>query len=373
MRLVDRLILRELIGPFIFGVAAFASIFFAGKDLLKIIGDVVKGMPITAAVELIALQFPAILVMVLPMAVLLAVLLALGRLSGESEIITLYAGGISLYRIVVAVFGLGIAVSVLTFVLNENIVPQANARSAAIRADLLKEDVRVSKPVPLADVKKGVTNSIIYVQGGMDVKTKTLKNVHVMLFRDNIAKAFFYAKTAQYERSRNGDYVWKFHNGYSQSLGPNRESKGQAKHFLVLTQTFGSMDVKFNHTPEEIEIYQKQAEELNFNQLLGHIRLLHSRGMPTTEEELDLYNKIAIPFSAFVFAVLASSLGLRPHRGGSSVGLGLSVLIIFVYWIVWHSMSAFANQGTVPPIVGSFSASALTLVAGFTLLAKAAR
>ncbi|MDO8587488.1 MAG: LptF/LptG family permease [Armatimonadota bacterium] len=372
MRLLDRLIIRELLGPFVFGVAAFASIFFAGRDLLKIINDIVKGLPVGVAGELIALQLPAIIVMVLPMAVLLATLLAIGRLSSESEIIAIYAGGVSLYRIVIVVFALGIVVSALGFILNENVVPAATARAREMRTRLLKEHVALAKPIPFADIKNGVTNSIVYVQGGIDPASRSLRDVTVILFRDNAPRLFFRAKTARYEGEKNGDYVWRLREGYSESL---LQERPPPEGDLVGTNRFSSMGiaVSLRHTPEEIEAYQKRAEELSFSQLLRHIRKLHSIGAPTREEELDLYNKLALPVSAFVFAVLASSLGLRSHRGGSSVGLGLSVLIIFLYWIVWHFTSALAKNGTMPPVLGSFAAVLLALTAGVVLLRKAAR
>jgi len=364
MKLVDRLVLREMIGPFLFGVAAFASIFFAGRDLLRIISDVVKGLPVWAAGELLALHLPSIIVMVLPMAALLGVLLSFSRLSGDSEIAALYCGGVSLYRIVTAALALGFAVSALTFVLNEIVVPRANLRSREIRAQMLKEEMAIEKPVPLADIKDGVTNSIVYVQGGIDREARVLRDVSIVLFRGNRPRAFFFARRARWE----GAYKWRLYEGYWQSLasGPGG---------LVVTQTFRvwKTDVRLRHTPEELETFSRKPDELSFSELLTHIRRLDARGAPTTEEELDLYNKISLPLAAFVFAVLASSLGLRSHRGGSSVGLGLSVLIIIVYWIIWHFTSAIAGQGAIHPLLGSFSASVLTLALGFALLVRAAR
>jgi len=368
MRLIDRLVLRELIGPFLFGVAAFTSIFFAGNNLLKIISDMVKGLPVSAAVELLLLQLPGIVALVLPMAVLLGVLLALSRLSGESEVIALYAGGVSLYRVVVTVFALGLGMSVVTFVLNDSIAPAANVKVAEIRSELLKEQVALEKPVPLADIKDGITNSIIYVQGGVEPKSRQLRDVNVILFRNDRPFVFIHAKSAQYK----GGFKWRLKDGYTESLLPvNRTGPTD----VVQTGRFDEMktDVTLRHTPEEIRALRQKPEQLTFRELLGQIRRLNLKGAPTVTEELDLYNKIALPLSAFVFAVLASSLGIRSHRGGSSVGLGLSVLIIFIYWIVWHFMTAIAKQGTINPFIGSFSASILTLVVGVGLLMKAAR
>jgi lipopolysaccharide export system permease protein len=365
MKLLDRLIIRELLGPFIFGVAAFVSIFFAGGELAKVINEIVKGLPVSAAVELLALRFPPILALVMPMGVLLGALLSVGRLSGESEVIALYAGGISLYRIVIGVLVLGVLVSVLTFALNENLTPVCNKRADEITARLVKEQATMAKPVPIANIKDGVTNSIVYVQNGIDARTHSLRDVTVVMFTENRPSGFFHAKTAQYEGTKQGDYFWRLRDGYSESLGPD----------VVYTTKFASMgvSVKLPHSPQEIEGLQQDLDELNFSQLLVRIRKMTKLHLPTKEEEVNLYNKLALPFSAFVFALLACSLGVRSHRGGSSIGLGLSVLIIFIYWIVWRFASALAMQGTLHPLLGSFGASLLALIAGMALLVKAAR
>jgi lipopolysaccharide export system permease protein len=373
MKLLDRLIMRELLGPFIFGVAAFASIFFAGGELVKIINEIVKGLPVNAAVELLALHFPAILALVMPMGVLLGALLAVGRLSGESEVIALYAGGISLYRIVTGVLALGVAVSALTFVLNENLSPVCNKRAAEISARLLKEDTAMAKPIPFADIKDGVTNSIVYVQNGIDPVTHALRGVLVVGFRGNEPAVVFRAATARYEGGSHGDYTWRLFDGYYESLNPWRGKPGEQGLVQTLKFTSSGYTVKLPRSPQEIEGYQRKPDEMNFSELMRHIRKLTEVGASTTEEEVNLYNKLALPFSAFVFALLACSLGVRSHRGGSSVGLGLSVLIIFIYWIVWRFASALAMQGTLHPLLGSFGASLLALIAGMVLLAKAAR
>lgn len=377
MRLLDRLIIREILGPFFFGVALFTSIFFAGKDLLKIISDIVRGMPIGAAMELIFLQLPSVVVMILPVATLLATLLALTRLSSESELIALYAGGVSLYRAVYPVFALGIAVSIIAFALNEVVVPRANQRSSDIRVKILSESIAVVKSVPIADVKDGVTNSLVYVRGGIDPKSRMYKDVDITLYRNNAPQAFFVAKSMTWRGNvKKGDYSWLLKDVHTQSLNFGGASGGGTKgaESLSLGSHVDNMVITWlRHTPDEIDAYQRRSEEMTFAQLMGHIRLLHARGLPTVSEELDLYNKIAIPLSALVFAVLASSLGLKSHRGGSSVGLGLSILIVFAYWIMWNFSSALAKTGTLPPLLGSFSASLITLTVGFCLLVRAAR
>ncbi len=91
LRVIDRLILQELIGPFMFGVLLFTILFFAGGSLFQLTEYVVRGASLWTVGQMVLLSLPQIMVKTFPMAMLLSSLLSFGRLSGESEIVALYA------------------------------------------------------------------------------------------------------------------------------------------------------------------------------------------------------------------------------------------------------------------------------------------
>src|SRR5512144_113464 len=104
MKILDRSIARELIGPFLFGVAAFTLIFISGQYLFKLTTLVSRGASIFEVTELLALRMVPLAVLTFPMATLLATLLSFGRLSGDMEVVALMAGGVSFVRIAVPAF-----------------------------------------------------------------------------------------------------------------------------------------------------------------------------------------------------------------------------------------------------------------------------
>src|SRR6476660_3139267 len=125
MKILDRYIARELIGPFLFGVAAFTLIFISGQYLFKLTSLVAKGAPLLDVIELLVLRIVPVMVITFPMATLLATLLSFGRLSGDMEVVALMAGGISFVRIAVPAFIMGVLVSILGLFANEVLVPPA--------------------------------------------------------------------------------------------------------------------------------------------------------------------------------------------------------------------------------------------------------
>ena len=100
MNLLFRLVARELLGPFLFGLGAFTILFFAVESLSGVARMVLESkLGLSLIAEYMANRLPQVIIFTCPMAVLLASLMAMGRLSGDSELTALKAAGISFLRI----------------------------------------------------------------------------------------------------------------------------------------------------------------------------------------------------------------------------------------------------------------------------------
>ena len=145
LRLLDRYVLKELLYPFAFGVAAFSSIFIASTMLFKITQYITKyGAPLETIARLFMYNMPEIINYTFPMSMLLAALMAFGKLSGSSEITAMKAGGVSYYRIVAPVLVVGFIVSMFSLVWAEKMVPFSKAESRRILNEEIKHNTRPS-------------------------------------------------------------------------------------------------------------------------------------------------------------------------------------------------------------------------------------
>jgi lipopolysaccharide export system permease protein len=127
---LDRYVLRALGMPFLFGVSAFLGISLTlGTlfDLLRKVSD--KGLPLVTALEILGLQIPSFLSLALPMSVLLSCLIAYNRLARTSEITAFRSLGVSAVRLAVPGIALGLGVMLLTFTLNQFVVPASNLQA----------------------------------------------------------------------------------------------------------------------------------------------------------------------------------------------------------------------------------------------------
>ena len=378
MKLVDRQVLRELVGPFLFGVAAFSSVFFAGSVLLKLTEWLMNGMPLMTALEIVLYSLPSIVFFTLPMSTLLAVLMGVGRLSGESEVVALYAGGVSFYRIAMPILWMGIAVSGFSMLLNEVVAPIANNRSAKLQAAVFKQAAVGDQSFALEDKD---TNSRIMVQGGMDKERGILRDVTILQFSfepryRNRPVILVYASRAEWAGLTDPTkrYRWKLYDGCTVMIDPAvPERIGRAT--WPRTQT---REVEIRKTPKEMALFQnRKPEQMSFSDLSRMVDTLkRSPDMPMDkirQLDVDRWNKIAVPLTSLIFALLAAPLGIRPHRSSSSVGLGLSILVIFLYWIVGRYTWSLAVQGSIEPIAGAFAPNVIGLIAAFVLLRRAAK
>ncbi|HYZ16403.1 MAG TPA: LptF/LptG family permease, partial [Candidatus Acidoferrum sp.] len=179
--IMDLYLVSELGGPFLFGLSAFTLIFVATQILA--IGRLVseEHAPLWAAIEYFLWSMPQFVLYVIPMALLLGTLLAMQRLSGESEIVALKAGGISLTRVVAPLLVVGFVVSLIALGIQELVVPFATDKAAYVQQEAIDHVSpgvsNLQAVTPLPGGGKQVT-----IAGSLDVQTQALVNVTVIRY-----------------------------------------------------------------------------------------------------------------------------------------------------------------------------------------------
>lgn len=361
MNLLERYILRELAGPFLFGVLAFTGLFLS-IDLVPLVRTGVDhGAPLLIMLQLVALKLPEVFMWTFAMAVLLATLLSLSRLSTNSEIVAMQAGTVSFYRIVAPVLTLGLAVSLLAMAMGEWLVPQANHAYRRI----MTEDVRggqlptVTRNVILKEYDRGLLQGFLYASR-FDGKTQTMYDVTVVeLQAGRPVRTTFARKT-----------IWQGETWYMED-GVIHVHDGEPG--VTIDFGEGRHPIAIGYRPEQVMQAQKQPEEMTISELRDHIAVLRARGDNSREHMLQLHLKFSVPLTSFVFALVAAPLGIQPHRSASSVGFGLSMLVIFAYYVLMTVGTTLAQGGQVPPVVGAWLQNGVLGAIGIGLLIRTGR
>jgi len=206
----------------------------------------------------------------------------------------------------------------------------------------------------------------------MDRGTGALKDVTIVQFSDSRPVGILYASKAEWAGASDPSlkFRWRLYGGFWQSLGSNSGAMS----------SFGESNtrqVNLEKTPRQLQLYQKDPEQMTFaeiSQMVAYLRVHPDRPLEKIREmDVERWNKLSLPLSSLVFALLAAPLGIKPQRSASSVGLGLSVFIILIYWMIWHYTCSLAIQGNLTPIAGAFTADVLGIAAAFALLRRASK
>ncbi len=363
MRILDKYILKELLGPFFFGIAAFSSVFIGTSTLFRIAQYVTKyGASIPTVIKLFLYSLPGIVVLTFPMSMLLAALLSFGRLSGSSEITAMRSGGLSFYRLTVPVMITAFVVSMAAIVLNEEVVPAANAGySYIVRYEIEKNSRPKSQEhIIVKDINKdGQIERLTYAQNFM-ADTNTMNKVSIQEFEDGKLARVENAESAVWQADR-----WIMYNGTITDIN----EEGAINHVLKFAQQI--MPVKKN--PDNISREQKKPDEMSMKELKETIAVLKREYAKTSNYEVELYQRVSIPLASFVFALIGTPLGLSPNRSSSSIGLGLSIIIIFMYYTVLTVSGALGQGGAIPPLVAAWIPNMAGTLVGIYLIYKASR
>jgi lipopolysaccharide export system permease protein len=364
MKKIDRLVLGELIGPWAFGVAMFSALLIAATYLGKIADYVVQGVPGSSVLEITLLLLPAVLVKTFAMAVLLAALLAFGRLSSDSEIVALRAAGASVYRIVAPVAVFSLLIAGVAFVFNERIVPSAAMRSTAIMNDIANTiKGKALQPTFYPLVEKGKVKGMI-VAKDFSLAARTLRGVTVVAY-DESEDPSFYMNAAELEWHDESNWRIRGDATILDARGENLINlRGGAwpEYIPQLTVTPGELFASKNN---DNDLYS-----------MGQLRKLIREGRETGSLSLEkirnyeygYWNKIALPLAAFIFGVLGATLGIRSHRTGTAAGFALAIGIIFAYFTMANFMNVWALGGVFPPYIASFTPIITGLIAAGIIL-----
>lgn len=343
MRMLDRYVSREMLVPFVFGICVFTSL-FVSSDLLRLASMVVElGAPMEAVFRVFLLQLPQVIVYTLPMSVLLATLLSLSRLSATNEVISMRAAGLHFSRIVAPVWIVAALVSGAAFVLNETVVPIANTEAERVMA----EDVRGgSLPTSQQHVvirgQEGAEVSWVLYARRFDGRDQTMSDI-VLTRLENLRPV----ETTSAKQAVWVDDAWYMEDTVSHLFfGDGR--------VVTLSYPEGRQPMQIRQTPAQIAQRRKDPDQMSLTELREHVAILREQGVDVKKLEVNMHLKYSLPLASLIFALVAAPLGMQPTRSASSIGFGISIIIIFLYYTLMSLGTALGQAGTLPPFLGAW-------------------
>ncbi len=357
--LLDRLVWEEVGASFGFGLGLF-TVLLVMNHLFYLARLVIgQGLAVETALVLMVYKMPYFIAFSVPMGILLATVLGIGRLGDHNEITALRVSGVSLYRIAAPVVIGGALATLGTLVFSEGVVSLSDHQYRAVWSDVASRGPEL-RPVEnvffQAPTSRG---NALYSARSYDPRTRTLEGVTVVYLTAGQPVEIIEAESAEYSRGAE----WAFHAGHVYHL-----SQGS-----VVATRFATLDVKVPRSPHEFSQVPTQPQEMSLRELAQEIGSLRRQGADPRQYVGEVHAKIATAASCIIFALVALPLSLRPHRSGPSMGFGLSVLVLVAYYLVAIPAQLASDGRVLSPVLAAWLPDLLVGGAGAVLLARAAR
>ncbi len=339
-----RYLVAEVLPPFFLGLLAFTLILLIARILKLIELVITRGVPLLQVVKLFSLILPTFLEMTVPMSFLLAILLGLGRLSNDYELLAMKASGVSPAQILWPISIVALAISLITLLLTLFARPAANFA-------LKRELYSIAKSRVSTALKEKVFNDdfpkiLVYLE---ELKPPGITGQGVLIVdkRDKVREDIILGKVAIISTDEESNTLgMKLFDGSIYTREKNHPGFSQTR--------FNIYDFKFDLDELVGPVRQKEAgpKELPLNILLDAIAAKQQQGSKVIAERMELHQRIAFGFVPMVFCLLGVSLTLLPRqsRANRSWGFMLCLFWLMAYYALLSLGKALGEKNILHPL-----------------------
>ncbi|HSJ76924.1 MAG TPA: LPS export ABC transporter permease LptF, partial [Gemmatimonadales bacterium] len=363
---LDRYIVTEILGPLGLGFLVYTFILlirflFQSAEMI-----IRRGLPARVVGELLLLSLPNIVVLTLPMSLLFGILIAVGRLSSDSELIAMRAGGISLLTLYRPILLLSAFFTILNTVLMVWALPWGNHALQQLRLEVLTQSI--SQQVQPRVFYEEWEGKVVYV---FEVPEGE-KRWHGVFLAESVPSGqdnqITIADWGEVLVDSTGEkVVLRLYNATRHKVDLNAPDRYEVSRHrrldLILEDQFTS------EQKAKISV-SKGIRELTLTEL----QQLSDDPTATQEQRnlasVEIHKKFAIPMACMVFGLFALPLGINNRRGGKASGFALSIGVIVLFYVLLSNGEEAARYGRLPGWLAMWAPNLLLAAGGFFLLVR---
>lgn len=336
LKTLDRYVLREILPPMFLSLLIFTFILCIPPVMLQLEQLVAKGVPWLTAGRILLTLVPQALGVTIPMALLVGLLIGLGRMSGDREAMALLACGVSPYRLLRPVLFLAAVAGSAHLWVMLSAIPDANQNFRQITYDVVSQQME-------NDVRPQVfyTNFPAWILYARDVPPGGgWKDVLVADTSKPEAPTLYMARRGRLvldRRQQTVDLVLEDGTRYSR----NGDGGRQVETYRFPKQLIVQLDPK--SVFQRFELF-RGMNEMSIPQIEQQAADKIKNGLPAHQEMEAIQQRFSFPAACVVFAIIGVALGLTVARDGKLAGFVVGIAVIFGYYVILY-MSQSVTRG----------------------------
>ncbi|MFY7804927.1 MAG: LptF/LptG family permease [Limnoraphis robusta] len=369
LSILDRYIISELIAPFLFGVGLFTSVALSIDTVFDLVRQVAEsGLDAGIAIQIFLLKMPEFLVLSFPMSMVLTTLIVYGRMSSDSEVTALRSCGISIYRLVIPTLIFSLFITASMFVFNELIVPATNYRASITLEQALHQDrlpvqedhifYPEYRRIPIEDSDEEIT-ILVRLFYAQKFDGKYMNEVTILDKSQQGITQIISSKSAVWNGKQQS---WDFFDGTVYVIDPQGSYRNIVR--------FDHKELKLPRVPLDLASRKRRYDEMNIVQAHEYLELMKNSGNEkiVQKTKVRIQQKYSLPFVCVVFGLLGAALGSRPQRTNRTTSFGISIIIIFSYYLLAFISGAMGQKAMISPFIAGWLPIAIGLgISGFFL------
>ena len=364
-KIINRYIFKEIASSFIIILFILTFVLLMGKILQIMDLMINKGISVFSIAKLISFLLPSFMLFTIPIALLIAILIAMGRFSADNEITALKTSGISLMQIYYPVAIASLITFIITIIVSYFLVPQSNFATKRLLFTIAQQNANIG-------IKEKVFNSdfkgfLLYAEN-IPVDKNYMEDVIVSDNRIIGEQNTILAKKAFLVSDPESMTVkLKLENGSIHTVSSD------LKNYRKID--FNSYDIKLDLSTAltNLDESSKSSTEMTMTELLEKMK---NPGMDKTairELAIEVHKKFSIPLSCIFFGLLALPLGIKSHRAVKSRSFAVGIIVVSLYYLLRIGGEALVETGHLSPEVGVWTPNFLFAFLGVYLFYMANR
>ena len=366
-KIIYRYILKEITHPFILALFVATFVLMMGRILQLMELVINKGVGLWDISKLIFFMMPTLLLFTIPLALLIAILMGMGRLSRDNELTVMKSAGLSLYQLSRPVFSLAVVAFILSTVTSLFLLPQGTQATKNLLLDLVRQKAS-------AGIKEKVFNDdfngIVLYADRIPIDGEFMEGV--LLFDDRIQSepSTIIARKGYLVAAPDSPAVTlRLENGSIHSVNPN------LKNYKKIDFSTYDVSLELQTDMEDAKKFAtKKLQEMTFLEMVRQIRdtVKPMPALKIREMKIELNKRLAIPVSCLIFALVGMPLGITPGRSARLRGFTTALAVVVSYYLLTLSGTALGETGRLSPTVGAWVPNAVFAAAGLILFIRKA-